>query len=205
MTPQGIQSYLEEKEIVCCGWFLDTVDGWSPDTILLLQPNGMVEIVGSIPSCISQTQTNYYYDEVSWRTINFSCIDGLVYVWLSCIDCGCIESATSLRCDSNPVPQTNLGLTSLYSLLIVDGSHQWIDYPLVWFLHIETTLFTFLKRSTCRGVGIGSMLVAHHFLSMDFALAFSNKNPHISLFKNFCQAKLCKHSNSGIRLNSKAK
>ena len=49
MTPQGIQSYLEEKEIVCCGWFLDTVDGWSPDTISLLLPNGMVEIVGSIP------------------------------------------------------------------------------------------------------------------------------------------------------------
>ena len=32
------------------------------------------------------SQTNYYYDEVSWRTINFSLIDGLVYVWLSCID-----------------------------------------------------------------------------------------------------------------------
>ena len=74
------------------------------------------------------TQNDY---EILRRTINFSCIDGLVYVWLSCIDCGCIESATSLRCDSNPVPQMNLGLTSLYSLLIVDGSHQWIDYPLV--------------------------------------------------------------------------
>jgi len=54
MTPQGIQSYLEEKEIVCCGWFLDTVDGWSPDTILLVLPNGMVETVGSIPSSISK-------------------------------------------------------------------------------------------------------------------------------------------------------
>ena len=74
------------------------------------------------------TQNDY---EILRRTINFSCIDGLVYVWLSCIDCGCVESAASLRCDSNPVPQTNLGLTSLYSLLIVDGSHQWIDYPLV--------------------------------------------------------------------------
>ena len=67
------------------------------------------------------TQTKNYY-EISWRTINFCCIDGLVYVWLSCIDCGCIESATSLRCDSNPVPQTNLGLTSLYSLF-----SYWMD------------------------------------------------------------------------------
>ena len=92
---QGIQSYLEEKEIVCQVWSPDAVEGRSPNTILLLQPNGMVEIVGSIPSCISQTQTKNY-DEVSWRTINFSCIDGLVYVWLSCIDCGCIESATRM-------------------------------------------------------------------------------------------------------------
>ena len=165
MTPQGIQSFLEEKEIVCWEWFPDTVDGWFPDTISLLQPNGMVEIVGSIPfqhhtqspyawvwygslgfSWNPFSQTNYYYDEVSWRTINFSCIDGLVYVWLSCIDCGCIESATSLRCDSNPVPQTNLGLTSLYSLLIVDGSHQWIDFPLVWFLHIGIGLYFFKTK-----------------------------------------------------------
>ena len=113
----GIQPHSEEKEIVCWEWFPDTVDGWSPDTISLLQPNGMVEIVGSIPSCISQTQTKNYY-EIYWRTINFSCIGGLVCVWLSCIDCGCLESATRMGCDSNPVPQTNLGLTSLYSLLL---------------------------------------------------------------------------------------
>ena len=54
---QGIQSYLEEKEIVCLVWSLDTVDGWSPDTILLVLPNGMVETVGSIPSSISHTNT----------------------------------------------------------------------------------------------------------------------------------------------------
>ena len=49
----GIQPNSEEKEIVCQVWSPDTVEGRSPDTILLLQPNGMVEIVGSIPSCIS--------------------------------------------------------------------------------------------------------------------------------------------------------
>ena len=58
------------------------------------------------------------YYEISWRTINFCCIDSLVYVWLSCIDCGCLESATRMECDSDPVLQTNLGLTSLYSLLL---------------------------------------------------------------------------------------
>ena len=81
-------------------------------------------------------QTKNYY-EISWRTINFCCIDGLVYVWLSCIDCGCLESATRMGNDSDPAPQTNLGLTSLYSLLfLLDGSYQWIDYPLVRFLHM---------------------------------------------------------------------
>ena len=139
MTPQGIQSYLEEKEIVCLVWSLDAVEGRSPDTILLVQPNGMVETVGSIPSCISQTQTNYY--GILRRSFNVDCTDCNVHVWLSYIDCGCIESATSLRCDSNPVTQTNLGLTSLYSLFsYLDGSHQWIDYPLVWFLHMERPL-----------------------------------------------------------------
>ena len=49
----GIQPHSEEKKIVCQVWSPDTVEGRSPDTILLLQPNGMVEIVGSIPSCIS--------------------------------------------------------------------------------------------------------------------------------------------------------
>ena len=69
------------------------------------------------PETPSHKQTNDY-DGILKRTINFSCIDGLVYVWLSYIDCGRLESAASLRCDSNPVPQTNLGLTSLYSLLL---------------------------------------------------------------------------------------
>ena len=50
------------------------------------------------------------------------------------IDCGCIESAARLGCDSNPVPQTNLGLTSLYSLISllnrIDG--VW-ELPLVRF------------------------------------------------------------------------
>ena len=122
------------------------------------------------------TQTKNYY-EISWRTINFCCIDGLVYVWLSCIDCGCIESATSLRCDSNPVPQTNLGLTSLYSLLLFG----WI-VPVDWlpigtiFAHGDNSLLVFNER-TYRGVYMGSMLVAHHFLSRDFVLAFSNNKP----------------------------
>ena len=56
MTPQGIQPHSEEKEIVCLVWSLDAVEGRSPDTILMVQPNGMVETVGSIPSCISQTK-----------------------------------------------------------------------------------------------------------------------------------------------------
>ena len=66
MTPQGIQSFLEEKEIVCWEWFPDTVDGWFPDTILLLQPNGMVEIVGSIPSCITHKVHTLEYGMVRW-------------------------------------------------------------------------------------------------------------------------------------------
>ena len=66
MTPQGIQSFLEEKEIVCWEWFPDTVDGWFPDTISLLQPNGMVEIVGSIPSCISHKVHTLEYGMVRW-------------------------------------------------------------------------------------------------------------------------------------------
>ena len=35
------------------------------------------------------------------------------------IDCGRLESAARLGCDSNPVPQTNLGLSNLYSLLFL--------------------------------------------------------------------------------------
>jgi len=54
MTPQGIQPHSEEKEIVCLVWSLDAVEGRSPDTILLVLPNGMVETVGSIPSSISK-------------------------------------------------------------------------------------------------------------------------------------------------------
>ena len=52
--PQGIQPHSEEKEIVCQVWSPDAVEGRSPNTILLVQPNGMVETVGSIPSCISK-------------------------------------------------------------------------------------------------------------------------------------------------------
>ena len=134
MTPQGIQSYLEEKEIVCLVWSLDAVEGRSPDTILMVQPNGMVETVGSIPSCISQTQTNYY--GILRRSFNVDCTDCNVHVWLSYTDCGCVESAARLRCDSNPVTQTNLGLTSLYSLSFpiwmnrTDGfgNFHWYDF-----------------------------------------------------------------------------
>ena len=185
MTPQGIQSYLEEKEIVCLVWSLDAVEGRSPDTISLVQPNGMVETVGSIPSCISQTQTNYY--GILRRSFNVDCTDCNVHVWLSYIDCGCVESATRMGCDSNPVPQTNLGLTNLTLFFsYLDGSHQWIDYPLVWFLHIGTPLY-FLNEKTCRGVYMGSMLVAHHFLSRDFVLAFSNSKPMYSYLKIFAR------------------
>ena len=69
MTPQGIQSYLEEKEIVCLVWSLDTVDGWFPDTISLVLPNGMVEIVGSIPF---QHHTQSPYAWVWYGSLGFS-------------------------------------------------------------------------------------------------------------------------------------
>ena len=74
----GIQPNSEEKEIVCCGWFLDTVDGWSPDTILLLQPNGMVEIVGSIPSNISKHKQTINNDKVN---MNLSVLSAWEKVW----------------------------------------------------------------------------------------------------------------------------
>ena len=50
------------------------------------------------------------------RNFNADCTDCNVHVRLSYTDCGCLESAARLGCDSNPVLQTNLGLTSLYSL-----------------------------------------------------------------------------------------
>ena len=177
MTPQGIQSHSEEKEIVCLVWSLDAVEGRSPDTILLVQPNGMVETVGSIPSCISHTQNNY---GILRRSFNVDCTDCNVHVWLSYIDCGCIESATSLRCDSNPVPQTNLGLTSLYSLLLF-GWITPVDWLPIGVIFAHGLLF---NEATYRGVYMGSMLVAHHFLSRDFVLAFSNSKPMYS-FLNF--------------------
>ena len=59
------------------------------------------------------------YDEIFFRrSFNVDCTDCDVHVRLSYTDCGCVESAARLRCDSNPVTQTNLGLTSLYSLLL---------------------------------------------------------------------------------------
>ena len=73
MTPQGIQSHSEEKEIVCLVWSLDAVEGRSPDTILLGQPNGMVETVGSIPSCISKHKQmimmKYFLEEALTLTV----------------------------------------------------------------------------------------------------------------------------------------
>ena len=92
-----IQSFSEEKEIVCWEWFLDTVDGWSPDTISLLQPNGMVEIVGSIPSCISHTQNDYDTECKRYTGIFNFCgddLDGTLLLYFS--DCGCLESAARL-------------------------------------------------------------------------------------------------------------
>ena len=158
MTPQGIQSYLEEKEIVCLVWSLDTVDGWSPDTISLVLPNGMVETVGSIPSSISQTQTNDY--EILRRSFNVDCTDCNVHVWLSYTDCGCVESAARLRCDSNPVTQTNLGLTSLYSLFSIFGWIVPVDWLPIGTIFAHELLF---NEATYRGVYMRNMLVAYHF------------------------------------------
>ena len=72
-----------------------------------------------------------YYDGILSRNFKYSCTDCIVHVWLSCTDCGCVESATRMGNDSDPVPQTNLGLTSLYSLLFLSQqeSYLWIDYP----------------------------------------------------------------------------
>ena len=69
--------------------------------------------------------------EIPSRTFKFFCINCNVSVWLHCTDCGCLESATRMRNDSDPVHQTNLGLTSLYSLLFLSQqeSYLWIDYP----------------------------------------------------------------------------
>ena len=65
------------------------------------------------------TQNDYEErNEIYNRIFKFCCIDLSVPVRLYYFDCGRLESAASLRCDSNPVPQTNLGLTSLYSLLL---------------------------------------------------------------------------------------
>ena len=64
------------------------------------------------------------------RNFNADCTDCNVHVRLSYTDCGCLESATRMGNDSDPVPQTNLGLTSLYSLLFyLLKSYLWIDYP----------------------------------------------------------------------------
>ena len=84
----------------------------------------------------SQTQTKNY--GILSRNFKYSCTDCNVHVRLSYTDCGCVESATRMECDSDPVLQTNLGLTSLYSLLFLSQqeSYQRIDYPLVRFLHI---------------------------------------------------------------------
>ena len=38
-------------------------------------------------------------------------------------------------------------------------------------------LYGLFEESTCRGVHMGSRLVAYHFLERDFALGFSNKIP----------------------------
>ena len=72
------------------------------------------------------------YDEIFFRrNFNADCTDCNVHVRLSYTDCGCLESATRMGNDSDPVPQTNLGLTSLYSLLFLSQqeSYLWIDYP----------------------------------------------------------------------------
>ena len=74
----GIQPNSEEKEIVCQVWSPDTVEGWSPDTISLLLPNGMVEIVGSIPSNISKHKQTINNDKVN---MNLSVLSAWEKVW----------------------------------------------------------------------------------------------------------------------------
>ena len=78
MTPQGIQPHSEEKEIVCLVWSLDAVEGRSPDTILLVLPNGMVETVGSIPSSISKHKQTINNDKVN---MNLSVLSAWEKVW----------------------------------------------------------------------------------------------------------------------------
>ena len=126
------------------------------------------------------------------RNFKYSCTDCIVHVWLSYTDCGCLESATRMGNDSDPAPQTNLGLTSLYSLLFLSQqeSYLWIDYPQVRFLHMV------FKGSTCRGVYMGSMLVAHHFFQRDFALGFSNSKPMYTFLKIFARLKTLRESGS---------
>ena len=131
-----------------------------------------------------QTQTNYY-DGILRRSFNVDCTDCNVHVWLSYTDCGCVESAARLRCDSNPVTQTNLGLTNLYSLLFL----LWMDRTCGLTTHrYDFCTWTFvLNERTYRGVYIGSTLVAYHFLSRDFVLAFSNKKPMFTFLKFFAR------------------
>ena len=151
-------------------WLSDTVDGWSPDTVLLLQPYGMVEEVlltylhcGFDPLLhLSQSpyawvwygslgfswnpfsHTNDYDErnEIYNRIFKFCCTDLSVSVRLYYIDgndiieCGRLESAARFGSDSNPVPQTNLGLTNLYSSYCRIVPMGCWELPLVRFLHI---------------------------------------------------------------------
>ena len=100
----GIQPHSEEKEIVCWEWFPDTVEGRSPDTILLLQPNGMVEIVGSIPSCISHTNKQmimkYIIEFLSFAVLTLLCLYSftilMVMIWKKSGMGGC-ENANTIN------------------------------------------------------------------------------------------------------------
>ena len=125
-----------------------------------------------------------YYDGILSRNFKYSCTDCIVHVWLSYTDCGCLESATRMECDSNPVLQTNLGLTSLYSLLLFG----WI-VPVDW-LPIGTIFaygLSVLKKRLAEGYIWGDMVVTHHFLSRDRALGF---NSHVWFSKIFSLVKI---------------
>ena len=150
-------------------WLSDTVDGWSPDTVLLLQPYGMVEEVlltylhcGFDPLLhLTHKQTNDY--EIYNRIFKFCCTDLSVSVWLYYIDgndiieCGRLESAARLGCDRYTLYPKRTQVWLTYTLLIA-GSCRWVVGNFHWYDFCTSTLVRFLKRAW-GGVHIGNIVV----------------------------------------------
>ena len=94
------------------------------------------------PLTFSHTNDYDERNEIYNRIFKFCCTDLSVSVWLYYIDgndiieCGRLESAARLGSDSNPVPQTNLGLSNLYSFYCRIVPMGCWELPLVRFLHI---------------------------------------------------------------------